>query len=259
MFLGKVLGYRLHLFLSDTLVFDRYRWLKKWLPETNEDLELIDVGCGSGAFTMAAASCGYNSIGLSWDKRDKEEATKFAKLAGFNSRVSFVISDARKLGQKKSYKERFDVCLNFENIEHIIDDQKLMKDIYDILKPGGLLLFSTPNYFYRPISKSDKGPFNEVEDGGHVRRGYSTTMLRELCQISGFEIEKISGCSGFFSQKITKIYRFCYPFSPLFAWLVILPLRILPPLFDKLIQRFLGGVNYSICMVAVKPRFHGKS
>ena len=134
-----------------------------------------------------------------------------------------------------------------------------MVDIFNTLKPGGILVFSTPYYFYKPISTSDQGPFSEEETGGHVRWGYTKSMLKELCLVSGFQIEEISGCSGYFSQKITKIYRALFEISPLLAWIVILPLRILPVLLDKPIKHLFGPVDYSICMLAVKPRFHNGS
>ena len=37
---------------------------------------LIDIGCGSGAFSIGAALRGYNSLGLSWDERNQQVAEK---------------------------------------------------------------------------------------------------------------------------------------------------------------------------------------
>lgn len=253
--LSKVFGYRLHLVLGDTLVLDRYRWLLKHLPETREGLKLLDIGCGSGAFTLSSAARGYFSVGLSWDERNQQEAYKSANETGLTDKTTFDVSDIRELNKHEEYSGIFDVCINFENMEHVLNDKKLMEDIFDILKPGGMLLFTSPYYFYKPMAQNDKGPFSEEEDGGHVRRGYTKSMLVELCEVSGFQIEEISGCSGYLSQKITRIYRIFFKISPLLAWLVIIPLRILPILFDALIKRMFMTVDYSICMVAVKPRF----
>ena len=258
-FLSKIIGHKFHLILGDTLVLDRYFWLLKYLPQTKEKMTLLDVGCGTGAFTLVAASRGYESVGLSWDERNQSEAHRTAINTNLSSMATFEICDIRELDLHAKFKDAFDVCVNFENIEHIIDDKKLMVDIFNTLKPGGILVFSTPYYFYKPISRSDQGPFSEEETGGHVRRGYTKSMLKELCLVSGFQIEEISGCSGYFSQKITKIYRALFEISPLLAWIVILPLRILPVLLDKPIKHLFGSVDYSICMLAVKPRFHNGS
>ena len=253
--LVKVFGYRLLLILGDTLVLDRYRWLRQNFPETRQGETLLDVGCGSGAFTLAAAAKGFYSTGISWDERNQNEAEKMARRNRLDDKAKFKALDIRKLDEHKSFIESFDFCINFENIEHIINDRKLMIDIYACLKPGGILLLTSPYFFLNPISSSDKGPFSDIEDGGHVRRGYTRTMLKELCREAGFEIEKISGCSGYFSQKITRIYRALFDIHPLLAWLVILPLRPLPPLLDNLMRKIFGVADYSICMVAVKPRY----
>jgi hypothetical protein len=133
-----------------------------------------------------------------------------------------------------------------------------MRDIYDCLKPGGMLLLTTPNYFYRAITSGDNGPFSRTEDGGHVRRGYTCAALRELCAESGFLVEEISSCSGFFSQKLTAFMRVLGRHSMLLGWLVILPLRLLPPLLDRLFAHLTGWPDYSICLVAIKPRFGRK-
>ena len=254
-FLVNLVGYRLLLVLGDTLVVDRYLWLLKHLPKTRQNEFLVDVGCGSGAFTLASASRGYEATGISWDKRNQEEAQISAKFSGLHEKTKFETIDIRKLDSHHKFKNTFDVCINFENIEHILDDRKLMRDIYGILKPGGMLLFTTPFYFLTPISQSDEGPFSHEEDGGHVRRGYTRAMLEELCLESGFRIEKISGCSGYFSQKICKLYRKIFVIHPLLAWVVILPLRALPPLLDPLFRKLFGVTDFSICMVASKPRF----
>jgi hypothetical protein len=82
------------------------------------------------------------------------------------------------------------------------------------------------------MSQSDEGPFSHEEDGGHVRRGYTRDMLEELCSDSGFHIEKISGCSGYLSQKITKLYQKLFVISSLLAWVIILPFRAVPHLLD---------------------------
>jgi hypothetical protein len=80
-------------------------------------------------------------------------------------------------------------------------------------------------------------------------------MLLELCESSGFMVPEISYCSGFFSQKITWLLRNLSELHWLLAWFVVLPLRIVPPLLDPLVRKISGWPDYSICLVAQKPRF----
>ncbi|TRX01785.1 class I SAM-dependent methyltransferase [Candidatus Methylobacter oryzae] len=252
--LVRIFGFSATLIHGDVLILDRWRWLKKRLPETRNGESLIDIGCGGGAFSIGAALRGYNSLGLTWDERDQNIATYRAKICGASS-ARFEVFDVRNLDDRHDLVSQFDVAICFENIEHIINDRKLIIDIANCLKPGGRLLLTTPNILYCPISQEDKGPFSSVEDGGHVRRGYSEAMLEELCVQAKLMPENISYCSGFLSQKITSCQRVLSTIHPLVAWGVIFPLRLLPPIFDWFITKLLHWPSYSICLEAVKPRY----
>jgi SAM-dependent methyltransferase len=252
--LVKIFGFPATLIHGDTLITDRWRWLKKRLPETNNGECLIDVGCGGGAFSIGAALRGYNPLGLTWNARDQNIAKERAKICGANA-AKFDVLDVRDLDSRNDLVGKFDVAICLENMEHIINDKKLIINITACLKPGGRLLLTTPNLLYRPISPGDKGPFTQVEDGGHVRRGYTKAMLEELCIHANLIPENISYCSGFLSQKITATQRVLSDIHPLLAWTVILPLRILPPIFDLFIAKFLHWPYYSICLEAIKPRY----
>jgi hypothetical protein len=255
--LVRLFGFSATLIHHDLLVLDRWLWLRRRLPRTRNGERLIDIGCGTGSFTIGAARRGYVGVGLSWDHRNQQVAAERAALCKV-SRVEFPIQDVRALDKCTEFRRAFDVAICLENIEHILDDCKLMRDIYGCLKPGGMLLLTTPNYFYHAITSSDNGPFSRTEDGGHVRRGYTPTGLRELCTESGFLVEEIGSCSGFLSQKLTAVMRVLGRRSMLLGWGAILPLRLLPPLFDPLFGRLTGWPDYSICLVAVRPRFDRK-
>jgi SAM-dependent methyltransferase len=232
------------------LVLDRWRWLNKRLPVTHNNEKLVDIGCASGAFTIGAALRGYEAVGLSWDKRDLAVALERARLCGAN-RATFSVQDVRLIDQRVDFLERFDFAICCEVIEHVLNDRKLMKDIFNCLKLGGILLLTTPYYFYRPINQQDMGPFLPVEDGRHVRRGYTRAALLQLCAQTGFLVEEFGTCGGFFSQKITKMLRFIQPYA--LSWALTFPLRILPLALDRIIATLSGWTDYSICLVAYKP------
>jgi SAM-dependent methyltransferase len=248
--LVKIIGFGATLIHGDFLVWDRWRWIKKYLPVTRNRETLIDIGCGGGAFTIGAARRGYASIGLSWDESVLSVAQERARIC--HTDASFTIIDVRKLDEFDELKNRFDVAICCEVVEHILNDRKLINDIAASLKCGGRLLLTTPYYYYKPMSNSDNGPFSKVEDGGHVRRGYTKSMLIELAESAGLKVDEINSCSGYFSQKCTSLLRVIRPF--VLGWIIVLPLRILPVLFDKFVSKMFGWPDYSICMVAYKPR-----
>lgn len=250
--LVRLFGFPATLAHGDTLVLDRWRWLKFRLPHTANGEKLLDVGCGTGAFTIGAALRGYTAHGVSWDERNQAEAARRAIMCGAD-RASFSVCDVREIDGRTEYREAFDVAVCTENIEHILDDARLMRSIADCLKPGGRLLLTTPNFYYNAITKSDNGPFSATETGGHVRRGYTRSMLLELIECSGLKCEELSYCSGVISQNVTWLMRKAVKVNHLFGWAVILPLRPLTFL-DPLISRWSRTPPYSICVEAYKPR-----
>ncbi|MEQ9359064.1 class I SAM-dependent methyltransferase [Coleofasciculus chthonoplastes] len=250
--LVKLFGFPATLIHGDTLVLDRWLWLKKRLPPTSAAEKLIDVGCGTGAFTIGAAIQGYEALGLSWDERNQSVASQRALLCRTTS-AKFEVLDVRQLDCRQDLISSFDVAICFEVIEHIIDDQKLMIDIARCLKKSGKLFLTTPNYHYKPITAMDKGPFLQIETGWHVRKGYTTQDLISLCLQSGLVVDSVSFCSGFLSQKITFIMRTLSKIHPLIGWGFILPLRILPPLVDSRLTKLMRWPEFSICLEAHKP------
>ena len=258
--LVKIFGWPATLIHGDSLVLDRWLWLRRRLPLIFPgDAKFLDVGCGSGAFTLGAALRGYEVVGLSWDEANQSKAASRAKLLGLEA-ARFPICDVRKLDERAEFKDQFDIALCSENIEHILDDLKLMKDIHACLKPGRRLYLSAPNFYYHPMTEGDLGPFRPIEDGGHVRRGYSPAMLRELCDLAGFDVEEITYVSYFFSQWLTSVIRVVIKlFGAKVGWVLTSPLRILPLALDQWLGRWLGELTgrpaYSITMVAYKRRF----
>jgi 2-polyprenyl-3-methyl-5-hydroxy-6-metoxy-1,4-benzoquinol methylase len=238
---------------GDTLVLDRWRWLKSKLPKTRNQEAVIDIGCGTGYFSIGASLRGYKALGLSWDERNQSTAKERAEIC--MAEANFEVQDVRFLDERKDLIEKFDVAICTENIEHIIDDRKLIIDIARCLKPGGRLLLTTPNLLYVAMTRDDLGPFQCVENGGHVRRGYSDAMLRELCREARITPVEISYCSGYFSQKITALLRVISRIHPLLGWACILPFRIIPPLLDRPFSFLKIRPDFSICMEAYKPRF----
>lgn len=247
----KLLGWKATLVNGDTLVMDRWQWLSKKLPVRkikSKEYNLLDIGCGSGAFTIGSASFGYKSIGLSWDEINQKKAQERASIC--KQDATFEVCDVRELDKRKDLQNTFEYIICTENIEHIINDVKLMSDMNNCLVPGGILLLTTPNKNLIPIWGDECDfPDQPVEDGGHVRLGYNEQDCINICKKTGFELISIEYCSGFFSQKITGLFRFLYiKINYLVAWSMILPLRLLPIILDKIIP----STGYSICIVAKK-------
>jgi len=253
-FLVRFFGFGATLVHGDLAVLDRWLWLRSLLPKTGAGERLLDVGCGTGAFTIGAALRGYQALGLTWNAEDTAKAAERAALCGAKF-ASFRVQDARRLDVAEDLRGAFDVVVCCEMIEHILDDRKVFQDLAACLKPGGRLLLTTPWFHYPPQSRAETGPFEREETGWHVRRGYTACMLRELCEDAGLMVEGVSYGSGFSTQKLTALLWTLEKANRYLAWLVVLPLRPLAPILDPWIGRIFGWRPYAIRLEAYKPRF----
>lgn len=239
-------GARALLILGDSLVVDRWRWIRTRLPP--EPIDLIDAGCGNGWLSLNCARLGHRTLGLGWDDNDLTRARTRANMFGSGAR--FEVQDLRTLASRSDLRASCDVVACTEVIEHIIEDSTLMSNLANLLRPGGTLLLTAPNDGYIPMDTGDTGPFEAIEDGRHVRKGYSPDRLRELAEAANLCVEEIDYCSGRTSQRLTRLLRHLtrsIGYGP--AWALTFPLRVLPPAADRAAQDY---PQYSICLVATK-------
>jgi SAM-dependent methyltransferase len=244
-----VFGWKVTLFYGDFFVADRWDWLRRHL--LSGPIRTLDAGCGSGAFALGAAKLGNQVIGISFDEDNNAKATKRARLLGL-SNVTFMTMDLRQLDNYAGQLGLFDQVINTENIEHIIDDVKLIRDLAKIMKPGGKLFLTTPFLGYRGLW-GDRAPSTPpVEDGGHVRWGYTHDQLRQLLNNNGFLIISEGFVSGYVSQRLTNLLRRMTAALPYpLVWLVTLPIRIFRCL-DRSVTRLLHYPYFSVAVIATR-------
>jgi hypothetical protein len=127
---------------------------------------------------------------------------------------------------------------------------KLVRDISNLLKPGGLLLMTTPYLFHSLKGPGEDGPFvKEVEDGSHMRRGYTKVELVHMLEENGLWVEEVSYCTGFFSRQLVRFGRMMGSRAITF---LLFPVKILANRLDRLIARKDPTAYFSICIIAQK-------
>jgi SAM-dependent methyltransferase len=245
-FLVNLFGWRAALLHGDPGAYSRYRWLKRRLKPG--PLRTLDAGCGSGTFTMLAASLGNEGVGLTDSSFDCEKATKRAAQSNLNAQ--FDVVDLRRLDEQDL--PPFDQIILLECVEHIINDKKLICDLASLLKPGGRFLLTTPYLHHKPYFEEWKMQTPGVEcSAGHVRFGYTHEEIRELFEAAGLDVIEESYLVGFVAIQLFNLYLIGSKLNPYLAWAGTLPLRLLQ-VFDRPVTRLLRYPYLSIGVVGAK-------
>jgi SAM-dependent methyltransferase len=247
----RLIGWPALLLQGDVLFVQRVAWVRRRLRPGAA--RTLDAGCGVGGLTMLAAQLGNDALGLTFAPADAGLAADRAALVGATA-ARFEVVDLRELGTHTGRLGAFDQIIACEVIEHLKDDSGLVANLAALLKPGGRLLLTTPYLNHRPVYGET---VSEVEDGGHVRFGYTHARLAELFAAAGLGVEEQGYLNGFFAQKVFSLYLRLYRVHPKLGWLLTLPLRPLRVL-DPLIGRLTGYPYMSVTMIGVKGSAGGR-
>ncbi len=220
----RVFGWRFLLVTGDPCVLDRWLWLRRRLRRGS--VRTFDAGCGNGAFSIYAATRGNQVVAASFSPTEQESARRRAEVLGVTG-IDFRVIDLRELDAHRDALGMFDQIICLETIEHVDDDEGLVESLTAMLVPGGQILLSAPYAGHRPLYTEEREP-SPLEDGSHVRYGYSREHLRAVAESAGLEVDGEAFVSGVVSQKLTDLMRRASERIGLFpAWLVLLGLRAL--------------------------------
>lgn len=248
------LGWRALLIHGDPFVLDRWRWLRSrpGLEAGSDDARprLLDAGCGNGAFALWAAANGNEVLGLSDTPRDLGKARARAAMLRIDH-VTFDEFDLRRLDEDGARLGEFDAVLCLEVIEHVLDDVGLLRRLGERLRPGGLIYVSTPTHDHRPLF-GEEAHLSGVEDGRHVRWGYSEAQLRDAFRAAGLQPLEFAVFGGYLTQRLCGLLWRLQRISLPIAWALTLPLRAVT-LVDRAVTTRLGKPFMSLGAVARKP------
>lgn len=128
--------------------------------------KVLEIGCGRGGFACWLArqpSAPAEVVGCDFSPVAVEMAGRFAASLGIKN-TRFEVADIQKLDQFPD--ATFDTVFSTETIEHVPDPPLAVRQLARVLKPGGRLFLTTPNYFgsmglYRVYCWVRGKPFDE--------------------------------------------------------------------------------------------------
>jgi methionine biosynthesis protein MetW len=151
----------------------------------------LDIGCGAGILCRAATELYTDVHGCDIS----QEALSIAQQPGITCHRVDLNQDTlpfESLG--------FDAVTALEVIEHLFDPPTFLNEVHRILKPGGQLILSTPNFrkIKNLLRLFGKGRFpktsgdNEGWDGGHLAY-FTRKDLLHLLDRTGFTPSRTRG------------------------------------------------------------------
>ena len=139
--------------------------------------EVLEAGCGEGYGADLLAAGAARVVAVDYDA---------ATVAHVRTRYPAVEVLAANLAALPLPDSSVDVVVNFQVIEHLWDQTQFITECLRVVRPGGLLLMSTPNRItFTPDSDVPVNPF-------HTRE-LNAAELTELLAEGGFTVRSMSG------------------------------------------------------------------
>lgn len=196
---------------------------------------VLDVGCGVGTLSLYLAKKGARVVGV-------DISPQAIEIANHAKQANLIKTAVFKSGELQPDQPVFERVICTEVIEHISDDEQFLQTIHSNMRPGGVLLLTTPsqeNWLYR------HGFYRRFDqEVGHVRR-YTLNTISQLLTKNGFKIIKIKRVEGplrnlLFTTRLGFLIKFIKgPFVPLFH------------VFDRLSAQVWGASDIMILAVKI--------
>jgi len=182
----------------------------------DKNARILELGCGNGAtgaLALQDGKCG-TYVGIEMFEPMAREAEKVLSAVH--------IGDVQSM--KLPYEPAsFDVLICSEVLEHLMDPDAVLADLAKLVKPGGMVLASSPNISHWRIIAGLVGGRFEYTDWGVMDRThlrwFTPRSFRELFEGAGFEITNMRQHAVLPAWK-RMIYGALGPFRHL-AWLQI--------------------------------------
>lgn len=108
---------------------------------TLKNKAVIDVGCGGGILTESLARMGANATGIDMSESVLNVARAHATLSELTIQYQHTAIEEFS----KKHNNKFNIVTCMELLEHVPDPTSIIHACAELVKPGGLIFFSTIN------------------------------------------------------------------------------------------------------------------
>jgi 2-polyprenyl-6-hydroxyphenyl methylase/3-demethylubiquinone-9 3-methyltransferase len=104
-----------------------------------KNIKILDIGCGGGLLSEPMCRLGAEVTGIDASKKNIEVAKLHSKKN--NLKINYICTSPEKL----KVKNKYDVILNMEIVEHVEDVNFFLKSCSNLLKKDGIMFVATLN------------------------------------------------------------------------------------------------------------------
>ena len=104
-----------------------------------KNIKILDVGCGGGLLSEPMSRLGAKVTAIDASDKNINVAKLHAKTSNLN--INYICTSPEKL----KFKDKFDVILNMEIVEHVEDVSFFLKSCSNLLKKNGIMFVATLN------------------------------------------------------------------------------------------------------------------
>lgn len=169
--------------------------VRKYLDPA-EDLcgrRVLEIGCGRGEFARWLAGSGNAPASIAaadFSPAAIQIARQVGGRGGFPS-ITWEVADIQAIPHPDA---SFDTVISCETIEHVPDPAKAVRELVRVLKPGGRLFLTTPNYLgtfglYRGYLRLVGRPWTEA--GQPINRFVMLPRTARWVRAAGAEVEAV--------------------------------------------------------------------
>ncbi len=161
-------------------------------PTPFKKLRIADIGCGGGLITEPLHLLGAKTTGIDAGINNIKAAHEHAEANGL--KIDYTVSTAEDMAEKK---EKFDVVIALEIIEHVNNQKLFISSCCKLLKKNGILILSTLNRTPKSFMWSflaAKYIFNYMPAGTHDWNTFlKPSEISNILSKNNFVIDNICG------------------------------------------------------------------
>lgn len=154
-------------------------------------VRFLEIGCGTGYVLRAIAEAGPHTV---TGAEIHVQGLAFARRRLPNA--DLIQLDATRM----PFREEFDAIGAFDVLEHITEDELVMTQVHQALKPGGHFYITVPQYPWM---------WSYLDDVAFHKRRYTRIELKTKLENAGYEVRYIGSfvCSLFPAMALSRLLK----------------------------------------------------